>query len=449
LPPSTATLTSLRRHADTSRKRLRFAAHPRATAAVAGGLALSGSAVSRASDGRLPDPEESGIDHVVVVMMENRYDGGRRHVNGGAMNGFLLTQPAGDTFSIGYYTADSLPFFKGCVEQWTVCDRYFSGILASTTPNRIYMHAGQTDRLANTVEVSTLPTVWDRMVGIGRSVAYYYVDVPYTAFWGDKYEWFSKNYSMQDLSADVAVGKLANLTFIDNVGTDAEEAFGISRDDHPLADIRNGQAFLNEVYDILRSGPQWARTLMIINYDEWGGFYDHVPPPFAPVTPAEAAAGNDGRLGCRVPCVLIGPRARRNHVEHTQFDPNSILNFLAWRFGFEPLGARETSNNLALALDFDSPPAGSADSACRRRRSTTPWAFRCRNDHPTGECFRCRTNQAAADTRRGRTGIGTSTCGSRAGPGRSARTRSAIRDVTTGIAGAPRPVNKSLPALSR
>jgi phospholipase C len=376
-----------------------------ATAAVAGGLALSGPAVSHASDGRLPDPEESGIDHVVVVMMENRsfdhylgwvpgadgvqsgvrlldaageahesydlapnfqnchfadpdhsYDGGRRQVNGGAMNGFLLTQPAGDTFSIGYYTADSLPFFKGCAEHWTICDRYFSGILASTTPNRLYMHAGQTDRLANSVEVSTLPTVWDRMLGIGRSVAYYYVDVPYTAFWGDTYQWFSKNYSMQDLSADIAVGKLANLTFIDNVGTDAEEAFGISRDDHPLADIRNGQAFLNEVYDILRSGPQWARTLIIINYDEWGGFYDHVPPPFAPVTPVEAAAGNDGRLGCRVPCVLIGPRARRNHVEHTQFDPNSILNFLAWRFGFEPLGARVTSNNLALALDFDSPP---------------------------------------------------------------------------------------------
>ena len=65
--------------------------------------------------------------------------------------------------------------------------------------------------------------------------------------------------------------------------------------------------------------------------------------------------GNDGRLGCRVPCVLIGPRARRNVVEKRQYDPNSILNMIAWRFGFEPLGARASSNNMALALDFSKP----------------------------------------------------------------------------------------------
>jgi phospholipase C len=375
------------------------------TAAVASALALPGCRSGGQSAGALPDPEDSGIDHVVVVMMENRsfdhflgwvpradgnqagtrladlegnlhesydlapnfqncrfadpdhsYEGGRREINGGAMDGFLLTQPVGDTFPIGYYTADSLPFFVGCAEHWTICDRYFSGILSSTTPNRIYMHAGQTDRLSNTVDISTLPTIWDRMLANGHSVAYYYVDVPYTAFWGDKYLGFSRNFSKPDLAADIAAGKLANLTFIDNVGTDLEEMFGLSRDDHPVSDIRDGQAFLNEVYDAVRNGPQWDRTLLVINYDEWGGFYDHVSPPLAPVSEAEAAVGNDGRLGCRVPCVIIGPRARRGHVEHMQFEPNSILNLLAWRFGFEPLGARGNSNNLALALDFDSPP---------------------------------------------------------------------------------------------
>jgi phospholipase C len=98
--------------------------------------------------------------------------------------------------------------------------------------------------------------------------------------------------------------------------------------------------------------------LLIINYDEWGGFYDHVAPPFAPVTPEEfALIGNDGRLGFRVPAYLIGPRARRGHVSHVQFDHNSILNFICWRFGMEPLGARgDTSLNIAHALDFSSPP---------------------------------------------------------------------------------------------
>ena len=361
----------------------------------------------------LPNPADCGIDHIVVVMMENRsfdhylgwvpgangvqagvslkdsagttyssydlapnfqncnladpdhsYAGGRIEINNGAMDGFLLPQPAGDTFPIGYYTAESLPFFKGCADHWTICDHYFSGILAATTPNRFYMHAGQTDRASNTVAISTLPTVWDRMITAGRSVAYYYTDVPYTSFWGSKYNSFSRKYDMAGFAADIASGTLADLTYVDNVGNTINEGAAISMDDHPYGDVRNGQAFLNSVYNALRQSPKWDKTLLIINYDEWGGFYDHVPPPIAPVTPEEVAAtGNDGRLGCRVPCVLIGPHARRGVVEHTRFDPNSILNMIAWRFGFEPLGARGTySGNIATALDFNNPPDVSTPS---------------------------------------------------------------------------------------
>jgi phospholipase C len=387
-----------------------------AVAGAAGGLALPGcgnndtGSVGAASLGEgLPDPKDAGFDHVIVVMMENRsfdhmlgwvpgadgvqagvtlkdstgasfssydlapnfqgcqladpdhtYEGGRTEINGGAMDGFLLTQPPGDTFPIGYYTADSVPFHKGCAENWTICDRYFSGILSLTTPNRIYMHAGQTDRMNNSVALSTLPTIWDRMLSVGKTCAYYYVDVSYTSFWGDAYRSFSKQYDTATLTADMASGNLADLTFIDNVGNTLNEGGGLSRDDHPTGDIRNGQAFLNDVYNAIRNSPKWDRTLVIVNYDEWGGFYDHVPPPFAPVTPEEAALGNDGRLGCRVPCIIIGPRAKRGHVEHMQFDPNSILNMLAWRFGFAPLGARAGSNNIARALDYANPPNLSA-----------------------------------------------------------------------------------------
>ncbi len=383
------------------------------TAVAAGGLALPGchddGSIRQAGRSQLPNPAEAGFDHVVVVMMENRsfdhylgwvpgadgiqagvtlldgegnpqmsydlapnfqnchladpdhtYEGGRTEINDGRMDGFLLTQPIGDAFPIGYYTADSLPFFKGCADNWTICDRYFSGMLGLTTPNRIYMHAGKTDRIENSVSLSSLPTVWDRMLAAGRSVAYYYADVSYTSFWGSKYSSFSNRYTLDGFAADVASGALADLTYVDNVGSTFNEGGAVSQDDHPYGDIRDGQAFLNAVYDALRTGPRWDKTLLIINYDEWGGFYDHVPPPFAPVSDEERALGNDGRLGCRVPCVIIGPRARRGHVEHTQFDPNSILNLLAWRFGFEPLGARSGSINIAHALDFSSPPNLSA-----------------------------------------------------------------------------------------
>ena len=259
-------------------------------------------------------------------------------------------------FPIGYYGRDDVPFYAGCADHWTICDRYHTGFLGPTFPNRIYMHAGQTDRKSNTLDISKLPTVWDSLLAAGLPCRYYYTDAPILALWGRKY--FKTAPIARPASEFVADFTSEGATppavsFLDPymIG----EGSGTSWDDHPFADIRNGQAFLNWVYTVLKNSPAWPRTLLVINYDEWGGFYDHVAPPLAPVTAAEVAAtGNDGRLGFRVPCVLIGPRARRGHVEKQQFDANSILNFIAWRFGLSTLGARGSSSaNLALALDFD------------------------------------------------------------------------------------------------
>ena len=361
----------------------------------------------------LPDPQESGIDHIVVVMMENRsfdhylgwvpgadgaqaglqfpdkngqmqstfrlsqhpeygfqgcnhadpdhsYAGGRIELNGGAMNGWLQTDPTvvGDHFPIGYYTQDDLPFNKAVVGNWTILDRYFCSILSQTFPNRFYMHAGQTDRNNNALSTSSLPTIWDRLAAKGRTGRYYYSDLPFIGLFGPQHVAISGQIALFLLAA--ATGTLPDVTYIDPNfgGSIGESPTGVSQDDHPQADVRNGQVFLNTIYNALRTSPQWDKTLLIINYDEWGGFYDHVAPPFAPVTPEEfAAIGNDGRLGFRVPCYLIGPRARKAHVNSIQFDHNSILNFICWRFGLDTLGARgQTSFNIAHALDFSSTP---------------------------------------------------------------------------------------------
>ncbi|WP_051361898.1 alkaline phosphatase family protein [Solimonas soli] len=360
----------------------------------------------------LPDrPEDIGIDHIVVVMMENRsfdhflgwvpgadgkqagltfkdrdgkpqktyrlapdyqgcglgdpdhsYDGGRVHYDDGKLDGWLLTDPTqvGDVFPIGYYTADDLPFYKGIAAEYTVCDRYFSGILASTYPNRMYMHLGQTDRLSNEFKVSVLPSIWDRLAVAGVSRRYYYRDLPFIALAGGISDTLLISKKYEQFLADAAAGELPSVCFVDPK-FNVESPDGTSEDDHPQADIRLGQAWLNQIYEALRNSPNWEKTLLIINYDEWGGFFDHVPPPIAPVSDREAALGNDGRLGFRVPCMLIGPRARRGYVSHLPLDPNSILNFIAWRFGFEPLGVRGASSlNIAYALDLDNTPRGDA-----------------------------------------------------------------------------------------
>jgi phospholipase C len=260
-----------------------------------------------------PDPDHS-------------FEGGRIEYNQGACDGWLRAGE-NDAFSIGYYLPEDLAFYRGAAPYWTVCDHYFSAIMAETYPNRFYQHAAQTDRIHNSTTVSTLPTIWDRLTAAGLSGRYYYYDTPFTAMWGNKYLPISRPFG--EFLTDCATGSLPQLSFVDPKFLD--EGSGTSADDHPHADIRAGQYFLSQVYHAVTSSPAWARTLLVINYDEWVGFFDHVAPSVAPDADPEC------RLrGFRVPCLVISPRARRSHVAHNVDDHTSILKAVEWRWGFGP-----------------------------------------------------------------------------------------------------------------
>jgi len=375
----------------------------------------------------LPAPGDSGIQHIVVLMMENRsfdhflgwlpgadgrqagltfidkqgnaastfplapnyqncqfadpdhsYEGGRDQFNGGANDGWLRAG-TDDVFPIGYYVQNDLAFYGTAVPSWTTCDRYFAAILGPTYPNRFYMHAAQTDRLTNTFDQSMLTTIWDRVAAAGLTGTYYYSDLPVVALWGQRLLPISK--PIDQFFADAQAGTLSNLTFIDPKFLSEDQ--GTSNDDHPLADIRNGQAFVSRIYDALTASPNWPDTVFVITYDEWGGFFDHVPPPLAPQTDLDPALGNDGRLGFRVPCVVMSPLARRGFIAHKQYDHTSILNMIEWRWGLPPLSTRDASaNNLAHLLDFIHPknlmvprivvPQGPFGIACNAPASARP-----------------------------------------------------------------------------
>jgi phospholipase C len=96
----------------------------------------------------------------------------------------------------------------------------------------------------------------------------------------------------------------------------------------------------------------------VFNYDEWGGFFDHVPPTPAPIPPADQAAGNrDGLRGFRVPCLIVSPYSGAGAVSSVVLDHTSVLRMIEWRWGLEPLTERDaTANNLAAALDFKTRP---------------------------------------------------------------------------------------------
>src|SRR5579859_5158523 len=97
-------------------------------------------------------------------------------------------------------------------------------------------------------------------------------------------------------------------------------------------------------------------TLLVVNFDEWGGFFDHVAPASAPdVSPTTALRG------FRVPSLVISPRARRGYVDHTVYDHTSVLRAIEWRWGLPALTPRDAAaNNIVNALDFSTAPRLSA-----------------------------------------------------------------------------------------
>jgi phospholipase C len=377
----------------------------RRAAGVASAAALAGkSPLVSAQTESLPAPAASGIEHIVVVMMENRsfdhllgwlpgangqqaglayldnageahptyrlttfvgcshpdpdhsYAGGRSEHDDGKMDGWLRTT-TNDVFSIGYYEEADLPFFSALARNYTTLDNYFSSILAPTFPNRVFQHAAQTDRLSNTIDLSTLPTIWDTLAAAGVSHKYYYSNVPFLAIWGLKYLGISAMYT--DFLADAAAGNLPSVSFLDPRFTLLDDGGG--NDDHPHADLRAGEAFLGQVYKAITTGPGWKNTVMIINRDEWGGFFDTVIPPrviAANDVDTDIVSGN-ALLGCRVPVVVVSPFSAGNpatpRINSALYDHTSVLKMIEWRYNLPPLTPRDASGqvgNLALALNF-------------------------------------------------------------------------------------------------
>jgi phospholipase C len=286
---------------------------------------------------------------------DHSYEGGRVELNGGACDGWLRAGN-NDVFSIGYFQAEDLGFYGSAARDWTVCDRYFAAMMAPTFPNRFFLHSAQTDRTTTSVDkIATMPAIWDRLAAAGVPGRYYFTDVPYTALWGTKHLGISR--PIAEFYAEAALGLLPAVSFVEP-GFLGEAIPGLSQDEHPLADIRLGQHFLASVYNAVVSSPNWARTALVITYDEWGGFFDHVVPPAGPDPNPDLGAG---LRGFRVPCLVISPRSRRATVTHGLYDHTSILKMIEWRFGLAPLTVRDAAaNNLAEVLDFENPPTLSA-----------------------------------------------------------------------------------------
>ncbi len=299
------------------------------------------------------------------------------------MDGFLQrpTTPGGypgvklaaaNTFPIGYYTnrnpngspkaAPDVPVTGALAEKYLTLDRYFCSFAGETYPNRFYQHAAQTDRDHNSEVPSTLATIWDQLSPIPNSSGiptggYYCRDIPFLALWASpaiapgatfKYQAFFHPFADGDPAAlssgtsfvdACATGTLPNVCIVDPAFDSGGS--GTSGDDHPLSDIRLGERFIADAYHALADHGYLDNTVLIITFDEWGGFYDHVPPPIVidDTNPADVMHAGDSttptdgqlvpnyrQLGFRVPAIIVSNLVHPGRVEHLA--PSSTVR--AW-----------------------------------------------------------------------------------------------------------------------
>jgi phospholipase C len=378
----------------------------RSIAGAASAAALVGK-TSEAEEAALPSPSSSKIEHIIVVMMENRsfdhllgwlpgangrqaglhyldkygeahwtnrltttvgcshpdpdhsYAAGRGEYAHGRLDGWMWTGE-NDSFAIGYYEEADLPFYGALARNFTTLDNYFSSILGPTYPNRIFQYAAQTDRLSNSSTLSKLQTIWDRLAEAKVSHRYYYSNIPFLTVWGTKYRGISALFS--EFLKDAANGTLPAVSFVDPKFTIQDNGQG--NDDHPHADLRAGEAFMGEVYRAVTHGPGWKNTVLIINRDEWGGFFDTVTPPrvIAPNDVDKDLVDGKALLGFRVPVFVVSPFTRGKtttpRINSGLYDHTSVLKLIEWRYGLRPLTRRDASSeigNLASALNFAEP----------------------------------------------------------------------------------------------
>jgi phospholipase C len=132
----------------------------------------------------------------------------------------------------------------------------------------------------------------------------------------------------------VGEGKLPSVTFIDPRFIDVPPNSD-ANDDLPPADVCLGQQFVKKVYDLVSGAPTWGKTMLVVTYDEHGGFFDHVSPPGTPPNPASVARVHlDGadHLGVRVPAFVISPWVDAGKVINTQLEHTSIIKTILERF---------------------------------------------------------------------------------------------------------------------
>jgi phospholipase C len=319
--------------------------------------------------------------------------------HGGAMDGWVRAHLAANgaangPATMGYYTREDIPVHYALADAFTLCDHYFCSVLGPTDPNRLYWISGTIDP-DGTHGGPLVSTPTDPKTGIYSWRTYpeqlQEAGVSWKVYQDQNIEILSKRFlsgllyqfkAYGDESSPLARRGLEP-TYPSDFRHDVEHGTlpavswvvpSLITCEHPALPPAFGAVGIIEVLDALTSNPAvWEKTVLIVSYDENGGFFDHVPPPTPPpgtpgeyltvpldgVSQADGVAGPIG-LGFRVPCLVISPFSRGGRVASDVYDHTSQLRLVERRFGVPVPNLsdwrRATVTDLGTAFDPAVPP---------------------------------------------------------------------------------------------
>ena len=287
-------------------------------------------------------------------------------IDGGRMDGFVQAQDArslpGKT-ALGYYDGRDLALYWQLAHDYVLADRFFSSARGGSLENHQYSVAARTSGMGEKIPASglTMPTIFDRLDASRVSWKFYVKNydpsltfrtvtsgnpkdsqvawVPLLsmpAFVDDPAR-FSNIVDLSSLYRDLSAGTAPAVSYLVQGGTS----------EHPPGDVAHGQQAVASLIAAIMRSPVWSSSAIIISWDDWGGWYDHVVPP---------QVDGDG-YGLRVPALIISPYARHGFIDHTTSDFTSILKFIERLHGLAPLTTRdEQASDMLEAFDFNQTP---------------------------------------------------------------------------------------------
>jgi phospholipase C len=292
--------------------------------------------------------------------------------NAGYVDDYAASGGAGNPGEImKCFSPAQLPVLTGLAQEFAVCDGWRASMPGPTWPNRFFMMAASSGGLDHSPDVAQMAewmtidgfgfehgSLFDALSGARQTWRIYYGDqgplsgsFPVAGALKGITPWDPHPYSK--FAADIgAAGYPAVFTLIEpNYGDVASDTYRGGQSQHPLDDVRSGETLIKSAYEALRSSPLWNTSLLIVTWDEHGGFYDHAGavPGGAP-SPGDKVVTPGGvnkygfsfqQYGPRVPAVIVSPHTPQNLIDHRTYDHASIPATAGKIFGFPALTQRD------------------------------------------------------------------------------------------------------------